>query len=522
MSKAKSKQELIRESAEADLLQFIRLVAPHRVLGHVHEELISWWTRSEATNHQLVLLPRDHMKSALMAYRVAWQVVKNPAITILYLSSTSNLAEKQLKMIKDILTSKWVKVYWPDLINQDEGKREKWTNSEIAVDHPLRKLEGIRDPTIYTGGLTTSLTGLHCDIACLDDIVVVENAYTEDGREKVRQQYSLLASIESANANEWVVGTRYHPKDLYNDLMKMEEEIFDKAGNIVDTKPVYELFERKVEDRGDGTGEFLWPRQMRSDGKWFGFDEHILSKKKAKYLDKTQYYAQYYNDPNVYGNSDITNDKFQYYDRAHVQRFNGRWQVMGRPVNVFASIDFAFSKATSADYTVVCVVGIDSDRNIYVLDIDRFRTDRISECFNHIRDLHLKWDFRKLRAEMSVGQSMITKELKEMYIKPMGIALSIDEYFPTRMEGSKAERIQAVLQHRYDNKTMWHYKAGNCQILEEELMQKHPPHDDIKDALAAAVEICVPPMNSGMGHSRNEHSKNVIYSPRFGGVSYRG
>lgn len=511
-------RDLIKDKAESDLLSFIKLVAPHRVLGHVHEDLINWWVRSEAKSHQLVLLPRDHGKSAMIAYRVAWEIVKNPAITILYISSTSNLAEKQLKMVKDILTSKWVKMLWPDLVNDEEGKREKWTNSEIAVDHPIRKLEGIRDPTVFTGGLTTSLTGLHCNIAVLDDVVVQENAYTEDGREKVKTQYSLLASIESADAREWVVGTRYHPRDLYNDLMEMELDIFDKEGNVVETQSVYEIFERKVEDRGDGAGEFLWPRQQRSDGKWFGFDERILAKKKAQYLDKTQFYAQYYNDPNAYGNSEIDTSKFQYYDKAHVSRYNGKWHVMGRPVNVYAAIDFAFTTGTRSDYTAIVVVGIDSDRNVYVLDVDRFRTDRVLDYFQRIRDLHVKWDFRKLRAEMTVAQSMIVRELREMYIKPEGLALTIDEHYPTRHEGSKEERIRALLQHRYDNKSMWHYKGGNCQLLEEELVQVKPPHDDIKDALASAVDIAIPPIH--MGNRRSENS-NIIYSSRFGGVSFR-
>ena len=96
------------------------------------------------------------------------------------------------------------------MVNMDEGRREKWTTSEIAVDHPIRKQEGVRDPTIFTGGLTTSLTGMHCSNAVLDDVVVQENAYTKEGRQKVKEQYSLLASIESAAASEWTVGTSDH------------------------------------------------------------------------------------------------------------------------------------------------------------------------------------------------------------------------------------------------------------------------------------------------------------------------
>ena len=62
---------------------------------------------------------------------------------------------------------------------------------------------------------------------------------------------------------------------------------------------------------GDGTGEFLWPRQQSSTGKWFGFDRKILARKRAKYLDRSQYRAQYYNNPNDPDNASIGASKFQ-------------------------------------------------------------------------------------------------------------------------------------------------------------------------------------------------------------------
>lgn len=293
-----SPTDQIREAAEADLETFIRLVSPKNVMGHCHIELCRWWTRQNRKSHQLTLLPRDHGKSRYIAYRVAWEITKRPWIRVLYISATADLAEKQLYFIKQILTSSIYKRYWPEMVNDEEGKREKWTNSEIMVDHPSRKEEGVRDPTVFTGGLTTSLTGKHCDIAVLDDVVVYENAYTEEGRNRVRSQYSLLSSIEGGDAEEWCVGTRYHPKDLYSEMAQMMEDVYDDDGEVIDQEPIYEIFERAVEDAGDGTGEFLWPLQQRSDGKWFGFDQKILAKKRGKYLDRTQFRAQYYNDPN--------------------------------------------------------------------------------------------------------------------------------------------------------------------------------------------------------------------------------
>ena len=285
-------------------------MAPHRVLGSVHKDVIQWWNREDAKSHQLVLLPRDHQKSALIAYRVAHAITNNPAITIMYLSSTTDLAEKQLGFIKDILDSPIYKRYWPDMLHPEEGKRKKWSSNEICVDHPLRKAEGVRDPTVFTSGLTSSKTGLHCNIAVLDDMVVQENAYTRDGRQKVQSQYSLLASIETTGAQEWVVGTRYHAKDLYSKMQEMVAEIVDETGNLVSQDEIYEVYQREVENIGDGSGEFLWTRQQRADGKWFGFNAQILAIKRGQYLDRSQFRAQYYNNPNDPDNEAIDSTTF--------------------------------------------------------------------------------------------------------------------------------------------------------------------------------------------------------------------
>jgi len=508
--------EEIRQAAEGNLLTFIKLVAPHRVFGSCHQELVDWWARSDALSHQLVLLPRDHQKSALVAYRVAWEITKNPALTVLYISATSNLAEKQLKFIKDILTSRTYRRYWPEMLHEEEGKREKWTSSEMSVDHPIRKIEGIRDPTIFTAGLTTSITGMHCNIAVLDDLVVQENAYTRDGRNKVKQQYSLLASIETTDAREWVVGTRYHADDLYGEMVKMVAEEFGEHGDLLSSEQIYELYERQVEDMGDGTGEYLWPRQQRTDGKWFGFDQTILSKKRAQYLDRSQFRAQYYNNPNDPDSEVIGDSLFQYYDRKYLERRQGLWYYNQTPLNIYAAIDFAFSLSNKADYTALVTIGINPEGDIFVLDIDRFRTNRISDYYDRVAIGHIKWGFRKLRAECTVAQEAIVEELK-VRIRQYGIGLAVEKYRPNRTEGNKEERIRAVLQPRYENLSIWHYQGGYILELEEELRQERPKHDDIKDALAAAVGIAVAPIR--------RHNSNVVpirTNSRFGGVAFRG
>jgi hypothetical protein len=86
----------------------------------------------------------------------------------------------------------------------------------------------------------------------------------------------------------------------------------------------------------------------------------------------------------------------------------------------------------------------------------------------------------------------IVKQLKEL-IKQHGLAISIDEYRPNKSQGNKQERIASILEPRYDNMSIWHYRGGNTQLLEEELSSRNPTHDDIIDALASVVDMAIKP-----------------------------
>lgn len=508
----------IRKAAERDLEFFIRLVTPKRILGHIHSQLIDWWTREDSKSHQLVLLPRDHQKSAMAAYRVAWEITRNPSVRVLYISATANLAQKQLKFIKDIITSPIYRHYWPEMVNVEETKREKWTETEISVDHPKRKEDFIRDPTVFTAGLTTVIVGMHCDVAVMDDVVIDDNAYSDEARSKLRSQVSYLASIAGTESKVWVVGTRYHPQDLYHDMQNMIVELFNDEGEIEESYSLYETFEAQVENRGDGSGEFLWPRMQAEGGKYFGFDRKTLAEKKAQYDDVTKFRAQYYNNPNDASTATINKDMFQYYKRELLHQEAGYWYLAGRRLNVFAAVDFAYSLKKKADSTCIVVVGVDSDHNYYVLDIDRFKTNLISDYYDHILRLHTKWGFRKIRAEVTAAQQIIVTDLKENYIRKYGLALAIEDFRPTAKEGSKEERIEAILQPRYHNRQVWHYMGGNAELLEEELVMQRPPHDDIKDALASCIEICIPPTRGVTQANRKNTLDKNLFHPRFGGV----
>lgn len=513
----------IRETALEDLYFFARLVNPGYVYGSIHRSLYKWLEEysifgkgDELSSNKLIMLPRAHLKSHMVATWAAWIITRHPEITILYVSATAELAETQLFSIQNIMASDVYQRYFPEYINPQEGKREKWSQRKFSIDHIQRRKEGVRDATVSTAGLTTNTTGWHADIIIADDLVVPENAYTQEGRDSVMKKSSQFTSIRNAGGFTLACGTRYHPSDVYALWKEQEYDIFDEEGVTIDRRKVWEIQEYAVEEEG----VFLWPRTVRpSDGKFFGFDKQTLARIEAEYSDRTQFFAQYYNDPNERDTNRIDRSRFQYYDQKFLKRQSGNWYYKRNRLNVYAAIDFAFSLKKRADYSAIVVIGIDADNSIYILDIDRFKTDKISEYFKRITTLHSKWDFRKLRAEVTVAQAIIVRDLKDK-MKEEGLSLPIEEYRPTRHEGNKEERIAAALEHRYENLQMWHYEGGYTPLLEEELVLARPPHDDMKDSLASAVSIAIKPKERRESLERQSHG--VVFNSRFGGVAFRG
>jgi hypothetical protein len=182
-------------------------------------------------------------------------------------------------------------------------------------------------------------------------------------------------------------------------------------------------------------------------------------------------------------------------------------------------MDLAYSLTKKADFSTLVVIGVTPRNHIYVMDIVRFKTDRIGRYFESVRNAYEKWGFRKIRIEATAAQKVIVRDLKENYIVPNGMSLSVDEYSPTRHAGTKDERMSATLEPKYDNMQVWHYKGGETAMLEDELVMTRAPHDDIKDGLTAAIDIAVPPRSA---RSRSSAPKQrVTFNTRFGGVQYR-
>lgn len=516
MSAAKKLSEL-RSLCEADLWTFARTINPHYCYGEIHRKLFAFFSKDGAKDHQLALLPRGHLKSHCLAVYAVWTITRQPWCSIVYLSAGDALAMDQVYAIKHMIESEEYQLLWPEMINKRPNDRAKWAAEGFIVDHPLRKERGTRDWTIRVRTVKSNAIGLHCSHLLLDDVVVPRFAYTEVGRRELSRSISQYSSIKNPGAITKGVGTRYHTADAYASFAEAEVRRYDDKGELTDTEDLWEIMEEPVETSGDMSGNYLWPREKNSaTGEWYGFDRNILSTIQAQYIaagDAEQFYAQYYNDPNDPDSRRLKRSDLRYYDKKYLKNENGVWYFNGKKLNVFAGMDVAWTVSGKSDFTAIAVIGVDHDGFIYVLDLDRFKTNDFDEYYERVISLHEYWMFRKIRVETNSGGQLVANEL-ENRVRQYGKTLVIEGKHTTRNEGSKFEKFAAVIEPRYKQGTILHYKGGLIQDLEEEVILVRPPHDDLEDALCGAIAI----MRAPAKLQGNESGSRVVNAAsRFGG-----
>lgn len=519
------KIEQLRKDCEDDLCIFAQMMFPDRYYGDVHKEFFRW-LQEENFQFQLGLIPRDHQKSHCIAVYAAWKITKRPWWTILYVSANPSLAREQVGVIEKILQSKTHRQLWPEMLNyvrdRDGSFKHKpldtWTQDILKVDHPERTKRQVRDPSVRATSVKSTNTGFHCNEVIFDDLVTDENYGSEAEKEEVIRCYKNCMKILTTGSYCKAVGTRYGEDDLYAMITQLKIPLFDDEGDQVGEENMWHVFERVVEDSPyrTGDGNFLWPRVQMPSGEWFGFDQRELAIKKANLTldgNLSGFLAQYYNDPNDESLSRIKNSNFQYIEPKYLRKQGDDWFYSDKRLRILAAMDLAFSnlKTKRRDFTALAVVGMDHDGYLYVLDLERFKTDKMEEYYEKAIESYLKWGFRTLVIESNNGGGLVAEYLKDKVRREGGTLEIKPKVAPN--DSSKYERILQILEPRYRNNEVFHNRIGYIRLLEEELKQPKPKNDDLKDAVTLAVSELKPPMNRGTALKHKQLTERLS---RFG------
>ena len=170
------------------------------------------------------------------------------------------------------------------------------------------------------------------------------------------------------------------------------------------------------------------------------------------------------------------------------------------PVNVFAGVDTdTDSVRRDSDYSVLLVVGVDPDNNVYVLHYTRIRSlpvlgipgEAKKGIVDHMFDLNNIYHPNLFVVEDTTMSKPIFQSLNAEMRRRNDFGVKyVAEKPGTRM--SKRDRIQEILAQRFAIKSM-HIKT-DMYDLQHEIITFGPRmgHDDTIDALAYACKYAYP------------------------------
>jgi predicted phage terminase large subunit-like protein len=412
---------------------------------------------------KLILWPRGTFKTTVITIGGAIQsILKMPNIRILLDSEVLDYTMKILGQVKRDLQKPKVVELFGNLV--DSKRRENSREFTITTRTNL----GLKEPTIYAAGIGTVQVGPHYDLIFADDLHSEKNVATRDQIDKVKSHYRLLLSLLEPNGILVIAGTRWHHLDLYSFIL--EEESVDDPNWYV-----------SVESAIRQDGSLFFPQRLTK--------EFLAEQRKSQgsYL----FSVLYQNSPISPEDAIFKKQDIMYWEGdSYPMAGNSRL-----PLNLYLTIDRAFSTRENADYTGCVLTGTSEDGNLYVLEAERKKCG-VQELF----DLVHRWVVRygQDRVRKVAIESSNWEEL-EVYFKEQmrksHFYFSLERILPDNQQ-SKERRIMTALQARYENHTIFH-KKGVLLDLEDELLRfPKGTHDDLIDALAAVVPLMTMPGNA--------------------------
>lgn len=325
----------------------------------------------------LDLWARDHYKSTIITFGLTIQdILKDPEITVGIFSHTRPIAKGFLEQIKrEFETNSFLKNLFPDILYQIPQKEApKWSLDGGII---VKRKTNPKEATVEAYGLTDGQpTSRHFSHQIYDDVVTRESVTTPEQIQKTTAAWELSQNLGSGDRTKRrYIGTRYHLFDTYKVMI-------DRGS--VNTR----THTATVEGKYPGTPVLL--------------SESLLATKRRD-MGPYTFNTQMMQDPVADKSMGF---KMEWLSTYETLGDTAKW-------NKYILIDPANSKKSSADYTVMEVIGLAPDNNYYLLDAIRDRlnlTQRTKKLF----DLHRKWEPKAVGYERYGMQSDIEHMQGEM------------------------------------------------------------------------------------------------------------
>jgi predicted phage terminase large subunit-like protein len=408
------------------------------------------------------LAPRGHGKSTVgdVDYCIT-TILRNPDIRIMIGSKTQTQAEAFLKEIRTHFEQNQtlIRVFG----DWHTGRDNVWNDREFTVN---KRTTIKKEATVTALGASGAVISKHFDMIIGDDIVGLENARTERQRANLKEWFysSLLPTLEP-DGEIHILGTRYNPLDLYEDLIKSGSYAVNiqQAISVVDGKEcsLWEdkfSLERLKQIRAD-SGKIIFNMQYQNDTE--------LAKGKIFKAQYFKYYDEY---------------KLDYdFQSAKICLKNSEGIDVWKKVRVYMGADLAISESENEnnDYFVLMMVGVDDENNVYVLEYVKERLSFNAQLTTTISYGRNKYPMvERVGVETNQYQKALAQELRRLSLLPV---ININT---TKDKVTRAMRRSA----NFENGKVF-FRAGMDDLEECLLLFPEVDHDDLFDALDHAMTV---------------------------------
>ena len=340
----------------------------------------------------LDLWAREHYKSTIITVgKTIQDILRNPEITVGIFSHTRPIAKSFLRQIKrELETNSALHDLFPDILfRHPRREAPQWSEDGGLI---VRRESNPKEATIEAWGLVDGAPiGKHFSLLVYDDVVTRESVSTPDMIAKVTDAWALSLNLGAHGGARRMIGTRYHFNDTYKTIM-------DRAAATP------RIYAATTDGTPEGPGAFL--------------DRATLD---AKRRDMGPY---------IFGCQMLQNplaDAAQGFKREWIRFFTPGKHPAASTFHILC--DPAGAKKQDSDYSVIWVLALGDDGNIYLVDGVRERFN-LTERANALFRLHRKWRPRAvgyehygMQADIEHIRYMQEQEGYRFPITPLGGAM---------------------------------------------------------------------------------------------------
>ena len=469
-------KERVLEMARRDIVTFGQLFLPEDFMksqpAPYQYELSSVLLNNDE-KRVCIILPRGHGKSTLAKAALMHKLYFNPEGKkefIAWVAEEQSQAVDHIKYIQNhIEINPALNYYFGDL------QGSKWTEKEFTTSKGDR---------IIAKGTSQRLRGrsqlgLRYTNIILDDFESELNTKTPDRRREIKEwvMSTVEPALENSTGNEgsiWLIGTIVHFDsflqgiyDGYEDAKKDEREYAWKV-----------VFHKAVDN-----GVALWPNY---------FPVKKLNEIRRRFQDVglTHKFAQeYLNEARDLENAKFKVDRLINYDGEFVSKGNFAYIIDKKdaiPVNVYIGVDLAYEANERSDYQVIMVAGMDSDKNVYVIDYFRERIplyEMPSEILSYAKEY---MPIKRANVELVGAQGIIKDAVNQLSGTDRKMMPGIAKGVRPPAGIKKEDRLESLVAPIV-NRGKMHIKRKHQDLVDEMFQFPKGKNDDLLDGLWYAL-----------------------------------